>query len=86
MRNEIDTIDLLILKTIYDKSSVSIRELCAITLIRGPSALLYRLRKLEELGLLAPPPKTGQHRSRTITNHGVYVLEEQKVIQKCKKN
>jgi len=86
MRNELDSTDLLILETLYKQPNVSVRELCNIALIRAPSAMMYRLRKMEELELLAPPPKTGLHRSRHITKKGITLLEEQRIIPKCKQN
>jgi predicted MarR family transcription regulator len=81
MRDEIDHKDLLILSTFYKNPATSVRDICALVLIKAPSAVMYRLRKLEELELLAPPPEGGMHRSRKITSKGTILLEKQGLLK-----
>ena len=86
MRNDIDSSDLLILKTFHERPNVSVKEVGEVILIHSPSSILYKLRKLEELGLIDPPPKSKQHRSRNITEKGIALLEQQGMIRKCRLN
>ncbi len=80
MRDEIDTKDLMILKRFHQGNNVSIRELMDLVLIRSTATMRYRLDKLEELGLLVPPPTKGMHRSRKISEKGIEVLRQQRLI------
>jgi len=80
MRDEIDHRDLLILSNLYKDKSLSLRDLCKLIIVKNPSGVLYRVRKMEGLGLLAPPPTVGQHRSRVITQRGIDLLKQQRLI------
>ena len=80
MRDEIDQSDLMILKFYADNKTPSIRELQKAILFKTASAVMYRLRKLEGLGLLAPPPKYAMHRSRKITEKGLKFMRDKRLI------
>jgi predicted MarR family transcription regulator len=70
----------MILKQFHNNPATSIREICDLILIRAPSAVMYRLEKLEGLELLDPPPAKGMHRSRKITEKGTLLLQSQRLI------
>lgn len=79
-RNEIDSKDVLLLLALYQKPHSSVRELAQIVLLKSVSPVHARLRFMEGLGLIAPPPSSGMHRSREITDKGIAFLKEIKVI------
>jgi predicted MarR family transcription regulator len=70
----------MILKQFHNNPATSVRDICTLILVRAPSAVMYRLKKLEELRLLDPPPAKGMHRSRKITDKGIALLVKQRLI------
>ena len=80
-KNEIDSKDILILMALYQKPWSSVRELADLVLLKSVSPVHNRLRFMEGMGLIAPPPSSMMHRSRTITDKGIVLLKELKLIQ-----
>lgn len=80
MDNKIDQTDLMILQTLYKKPGTSIRDFKDIIFLKSTSSINYRLRRLEGLGLINPPPTKHMARSRSITEFGIDVLRELKLI------
>lgn len=79
-KNEIDSKDVLILLELYRRPQVSIRELADLVLLKSVSPVHGRLLFLEKVGLIAPPPSSKMHRSRSITDKGIAFLKELKII------
>lgn len=63
----LDDIDLALLIQVSEAASV--REMCAYV-DRGVASIHARLRKLENLGMILPPPSRGMHRRRNLTELG----------------
>ena len=77
---EIDSKDILLLLTLHRKPGASIRELADELLLKSVSTVHGRIVALEGYGLIAPPPSTKMHRSRTITEKGIDLLKRLKII------
>lgn len=66
--------------TIYQNPAASIRELATVMFLKSTSPVFARIENLVELGLLAPLPAKRMHRSRRLTEKGVELLRNMRMI------
>ncbi len=76
------------LDPIYEKLLIqvhkraSIHEMMEATGLKSPATIHQRLTRLERLGLVIPPPKPGQARSRTLSQTAIQHLANNGYLKK----
>lgn len=69
-----DTSDLLILHTLSKNPATSLEELAQAIRVNSPTTVYNRLVKLQQMGLVEPPPSKKMARSRKLTKEGQELL------------
>ena len=75
----LDNKDYMILKMLHD-GSPSIPELKDAILVRSTGTVAYRLKQMEDLGLVTQPSKN-RSRSRSVTQRGKTLLQEAGLVK-----
>lgn len=75
-----DTRDLLILKILKDNPGASLEDIKGVIQVRSTTTAYNLVRKLEKEGLIEPPPKERQARSRRVSPEGEALLRANRML------
>lgn len=81
VRSNMDNKDYLILQQLYRNPRVSLTELKNMLQVHSVATVFNRIKEMERVGLIVPPPSPKMARSRTVSIDGKQVLVRNGLIQ-----